>query len=150
MTSKQHIDEFVKQKTIAVVGVSTDPKKFGASCYKYLKERKYDVIPVNPRVDNIDGDRCFPDLISIPDKPEAALIVTPKTETIKVVKQAHQAGINLLWIQQQSDTQEALDYCRTNKIKYISGECIMMFSEPVKSIHKFHRFINKLTGKLPK
>ncbi|MBZ0201256.1 MAG: CoA-binding protein [Ignavibacteriaceae bacterium] len=149
MSSKQLVDEFINSKRIAVVGASSNPKKFGALCFKYLKERNYEVIPVNPKSKRIGGDECYADITLIPQKPDAALIVTPKAETLNVVKQAYQAGVNLLWIQQQSDTKHALDFCRANKIMFISGECIMMFSEPVKSVHRFHRFINKITGKLP-
>lgn len=149
MTSKQLVEEFVKQKRIAVVGVSSNPKKFGTSCYSHLKERHYKVIPVNLHASEIGGEKCYPDLLSIPQKPDAALIVVPKAETEKVVKQAFKAGINFLWIQQNSETKAALDFCKANNIKVISGECIMMFTEPVKSLHRFHRFINKIARKLP-
>ena len=149
MISKQLVEEFVNQKRIAVVGVSSNPRKFGTSCYTHLKERNYEVIPVNPHASEIGGEKCYTDLLSIPNKPDAALIIVPKVETEKVVKQAHKAGINLLWIQQTSETKGALDFCKANKIKVISGECIMMFTEPVKSLHRFHRFINKIVHKLP-
>lgn len=53
-------------------------------------------------------------------------------------------------MQQGSESQAAIDFCKENKIDYVSGECIMMFSEPVQSIHRFHRGIWKLIGKYPK
>lgn len=52
-------------------------------------------------------------------------------------------------MQQGSESKNAIDLCVKNGINVIAGECIMMYAEPVKSIHSFHRWINKLVGRYP-
>ena len=64
--------------------------------------------------------------------------------------EANEAGIKKIWMQQGSESPKAIKFCKENGIELVEGECIMMFSEPVKSIHKFHRGLNKLFGKYPK
>jgi predicted CoA-binding protein len=66
------------------------------------------------------------------------------------VKQAHEAGITRVWIQQMAQSPEALAYCEENDLSCVSGECILMYAEPVGSIHKFHRFFRKLFGRMPR
>lgn len=150
MVTKQSIDSFLSQKPLAVIGVSRDPKKFGYVCYRDLKMKGFSVIPVNPNVDNIDGEKCYPDIKSIPEKTGALLIVVHPHETERVVAEAFASGIKYIWMQKGAESEKAIGYCGANGINLIYGECILMFAQPVESFHKFHRFFVKLFGKLPK
>jgi hypothetical protein len=132
------------------VGVSRDKKKFGYIAYKNLKDKGYKVLPVNTNVDTVDSDKCYPNLSSIKEKFDGVLLVIPPAQSEKVVKGAHTLGIKSIWFQQGSGSDEALKFCEINKISFVNNECIMMFTEPVESIHKFHRWIWKIFGKLPK
>lgn len=143
------IKTFLSQKNIAVVGVSSKGKGFGVSVYNHLKERNYNVIPINNNGGEIDDQKLFPSLNSVSEKIDGIVTVVPPSETEKVVKEAKELGINKIWMQQGSESKAAIDFCIENKIDYVSGECIMMFSEPVQSIHRFHRAIWKLIGKYP-
>jgi len=58
-------------------------------------------------------------------------------------------GIKSVWFQQGSSSDEAIKFCEEKGMSVVSGECIFMFAEPVDSIHKFHRWIWKIFGKLP-
>ena len=58
-------------------------------------------------------------------------------------------GVKNIWMQQGSESENAIEFCNKNEINVIHGECILMFAEPVKSIHSFHRWVNKLIGKYP-
>jgi predicted CoA-binding protein len=66
------------------------------------------------------------------------------------VKEAREKGIKSVWFQQGSSSKEAVKFCVENDMSVVDGECILMFTEPVESIHKIHRWIWKIFGKLPK
>jgi predicted CoA-binding protein len=149
MTTRQAVNYFLNNKSIAVVGVSRDQKKFGYIAYKNLKEKDYKVFPVNPNVDTVDSDQCYPDLRSIKENIEGVLLVVPPQKSELIVREAHDLGIKSVWFQQGSSSDEAIKFCEENNISVVSGECIMMFAEPVESFHKFHRWIWKIFGKLP-
>jgi len=148
--SKEMIKSFLSAPSIAIAGVSRDPKKFGYAVLKELKQKGLNVIPVNPEADLILDTPCYRDIRTLPDSIGHLLIVTPKSATLGVLKEAEQKGIRNIWIQQHSDTPEALEFARNSNMNLIHGKCILMFSEPVVSLHKFHRNILKFFGRLPK
>jgi predicted CoA-binding protein len=86
----------------------------------------------------------------IPDRPEGALLITNSSQTESVVRDAAEARIRRLWIQQGCQSAGALELARQKGLSVVSGECILMFAEPVGSFHRFHRWVWKLLGKLPK
>jgi uncharacterized protein len=149
MTKQSAVTNFLKNKSIAVVGVSRDKKKFGYIAYKNLKDKGYKVFPVNPNVDAVNSEKCYPNLNSIKENIEGVLLVVPPQQSEKVVKEAHNLGIKSIWFQQGASSDEAIKFCVVNDISVVSEECIMMFTEPVESFHKFHRWIWKIFGKLP-
>ena len=150
MTSKADVRDFLAQKSFAIVGVSRKGNKFGNAIYKELKAKGYKVFPVNPHTDKINDEPCFPDLASLPEQVDGAVIVVPPLETEKVVKDAAQAGIQRIWIQQGAVSEQAVRFCSENEVNVISGECILMFAEPAAFYHKIHRFVWRLLGKLPR
>jgi len=150
MADKQIVEKFTACKKIAVAGVSRDSKKFGTAVYKELKAKGYELFPINPNMENLNGDTCYPDLKSLPETVDGLLCVVPPAQTEKLLQEAHQTGINLVWMQQGSASKAAIQYCKDNNIDEVHGECILMFAEPVASFHKFHRWIWKILGKLPK
>jgi predicted CoA-binding protein len=150
MTSKAVVDDFLGQKTMAVVGVSRGGKKFGNAIMKDLKEKGYRVFPINPNAETIDGERCYPSLEDLPERPGAVITVVPPAATENVVREAKAAGIERVWMQQGSESETAIRYCQENGIEVVHGECILMFAEPVGSVHRFHRWIWKIFGKLPR
>lgn len=149
MKSKKIIDEFLLKKNIAVVGVSAKGKGFGVVIYNHLKKAGYKVFAVNKNGGNINQDRLYPSLNDIPFRIDGVVTVVHPTETEKIVKEMKSLSINRIWMQQGSESDNAIQYCASNGIEVICGECIMMFVEPVKSIHSFHRWINKLIKKYP-
>jgi predicted CoA-binding protein len=149
MSIKVDVDDFLAQKTIAVIGVSRGGKKFGNTVLKELQEKGYRVFPINPQADVIDGERCYPNLAALPETPDGVVTVVPPAATEEVVKQARAAGIRRVWMQQGSESEAAIRYCRENGMTVIDGECILMFAEPAAFYHRFHRWIWKVLGKLP-
>jgi predicted CoA-binding protein len=150
MNSRTAVEGFLGEKTLAVVGVSRGGKKFGNSIMKELKDKGYRVYPINPHAEMIGGERCYASLEDLPERPGGVITVIPPAATEAVVREAKAAGIERIWMQQGSESEAAIRYCTENGMEVVHGECIMMFAEPVGSIHRFHRWIWKLFGKLPK
>lgn len=150
MNKKQSIQEFLAPKKIAIAGVSGNTKKFGYAIFKELREKGFDVCPINTKLDELDGVKVYKSVIDIPNEYEKLFIVTPKTETDSIIKQAAEKGIKHIWVQQTSNTKETEAIAKELNIDLIHKECIFMFAEPVQSIHKFHKTIWKILGLLPK
>jgi predicted CoA-binding protein len=150
MVAKSTIDAFLKENNLAIVGVSKNRRKFGNIVYRDLSSKGYGVFAVNPTAREIEGNPCYPDLASLPEPVGGAVLVVPPKVTERVVREAHTAGITRIWMQQGSESDQAIRYCEDHDIEVVHGMCVMMFSEPVGSLHKFHRWLWKLLGKLPK
>ena len=149
MTTLSSIKTFLKPKQLAIAGVSRNPKKFGRQVYEHLKKGGYNCYPVNPNLENLDGTEIYKSINDLPPEVDRILIVTPQERTAESVKQALDRGIRNIWIQQRSESTEALDLMVDKDVNLIHNKCIFMFAEPVKGPHAFHRFINKLFGSYP-
>lgn len=147
MDLKEKITLFLSAKHIAVAGVSRN-KKFGNTIFKHLKDYNFEVIPVNPYMEIFDGIKCFNNLNQI-ELCDAVVLAVNKSQSEKIVKDALQKGIKNIWFQSGSASDEAIRVCEDNELNYIVNECIIMYTEPVKGFHLFHRWINKLIGKYP-
>ncbi len=149
-SSKQSVNQIISQKTFAIVGVSRKKEKFGHSVFTEFKEKGLKVYPVNPNATEIDGQKCYASLKELPEKPDALILTIKPEETEKVVSEAAEAGIRNIWMQNGSESEEAINICNEKNINVVHNQCILMFMEPVHSFHKFHRFFWKLFGQLPK
>ena len=149
MTSRKLVEDFISQNNIAVVGVSRKKSKFGNYIYRELKKKDYRVFPVNPKLEFAEGDKCYPNLSSVPEKLDGAIINVSPPEAVNVIKDATAAGINRIWLQQGSQSDEALEFCEYNNIDCVSNECIIMFTEPLGFMHRTHKWIWNVMGKLP-
>jgi predicted CoA-binding protein len=150
MTTKAMVDDFLAQRTLAVVGVSRKAEKFGNMVYRELKAKGYRVFPVNSHAEEIAGERCYPSLSALPEPVGGVVIVVPPAETERVVQDAAAAQIRRIWMQQGAESDAALRFCADNGMSVVSGECIMMFAPPVGFGHGLHRWVWGLLGKLPK
>jgi predicted CoA-binding protein len=136
------VQDFLAQKRIAVVGVS-DKRETGCnSCYRKFKAAGYIVSPVNPHLCAFDGDPCYPDLCSIPEKPEAVFILANPGVTDAIVQQCADLGIKHVWMHCMMGTKpglaanmtsvspEAVRVCQENGITVIPGSCPNQFLDP--------------------
>jgi predicted CoA-binding protein len=150
MATRQQIEDFFAQPPLAVVGASRSKSKFGYLVYQSLKEKGIPTFAVNPNTDKIEGDPCYPTLRALPEKPGGIVLVVPPDQTEKVVREAHAAGIRQVWMQPGAESAQAIVFCQQNGISVIAGECVMMHSPQPKFPHSFHRWFNKISGKLPR
>jgi predicted CoA-binding protein len=136
------VEDFLAQKNIAVVGVS-DKRETGCNlAYRKFKESGYVVSAVNPRLTSFEGDACYPDLKSVPEKPDAVFILTNPKITEEIVQQCVDLGIQRVWMHclmgtkpgvaasMTSVSPEAVQMCRENGIEVIPGSCPNQFLNP--------------------
>lgn len=147
--SAASIRSFLEPKRFALVGLSRDPKKFSRLVFKELKEKGFDIYPVNPNIEEIEGVRCYKSIHELPDTVDRVLIMTPKDKTEDVVRDAIDHRMKGIWIQQGAETKESIDLAQGKSANLISKTCIMMHAE-AHGIHKFHAFLQKLFGTYPK
>jgi len=149
MTTKAAVEDFISQQTLAVVGVSRGGQKFGNMAYRELKAKGYNLYPIHPTAEMLEGDRAYADFKSLPEKVGGVLVIVPPAQTEKVVREAAAAGIRRVWMQQGAESDAAIHLCQENGIAEVHGECIMMFAGK-NFFHKPHRWVWGLLGKLPK
>ena len=149
--------DFLAQNKIAIVGVS-DKRETGCNAgYRKFKDAGYKVYAVNPRMTTFEGDPCYPDLKSIPDKPDAVFIFTNPKVTDQIVQQCVDLGIKRIWMHclmgtkpglaagMTSVSQEAVQVCRENGITVIPGACPNQFLKP-DFFHSFARVMWRTLG----
>jgi predicted CoA-binding protein len=151
------VDDFLSQKRIAIAGVSRDNSRHpvGNQIYRRLKSTGHDVFPVNPHMQTFEGDRCYPDLRSIPGGVDGVVIITRPETTERIVHDCTDAGVRRVWMHQSmakgsSVSPAAVEYCRQHDISVIAGACPMMFGRDVDLGHKCMRWMMSLAGRLPK
>jgi uncharacterized protein len=150
MNTLNEISDFLQTKKLAIAGASRNPKKFGGMVLAELKKKGFELYPVHPVAKEIEGIPCFSSVNELPGDVDHLYIVTPRNQTTVIMEQALKHGIKKIWIQQKSETPEALEMAKKQNIPVISGRCIMMFSEPVGGFHGFHRWLTRIFGGYPK
>ena len=155
-TAEAAIDDFLAQQRIAVAGVSREKggKHGGNVIYQRLKERGYQVFPVNPNTDTVEGDPCYRSLAAIPGGVTAGVIATTPAVAPSVVAECKELGITRVWMHRSfgagSVSAEAHELCRKNGIASIAGGCPLMYGKTSDGGHRFMRSMLGLFGKLPK
>ncbi|HET7419171.1 MAG TPA: CoA-binding protein [Candidatus Dormibacteraeota bacterium] len=147
--------EFLASKRIAVTGVSRHPSDHGSNTvYKRLKERGYDVFAVNPNADQVEGDRAYHDLRSIPGGVEAVVIGTRPDRAAATMRECAELGIKHVWMHRGpgagSVSADATAYGRERGISVIPGGCPLMFGPTSDGGHKAFKFFLTLTGAVPR
>lgn len=147
--TKTQIRNFFNSPAIAVIGASATKGRFGYTLFNTLKSNGYNVVPVNPKYSEIDGVKCYPNVDSLPNNVMSALIVINSKGTLEILNQVIQKGIEKVWIQQHSESKEAIKLAEKFNLSLIYGLCAFMFTEPVTGVHKFHRNLKFLFRKMP-
>lgn len=153
MKTSELIHDFLQTKNIAVAGVSRNPQGgVGNFIYKKFKQCGYNVFQINPNADAIEGETCYHDLKSIPQKIDSVFIATNPGQSLSVAKQCVENGISKIWFHRAfgngSYSKEAEDFCRQNNITPIIYGCPVMYLQPVDPFHKCIKFFMKLSGKI--
>ena len=155
-TTKKQIDDFWAHKRLAVVGVSRDPKHFSHVLWQELRQRRYEAVPVNPNVAELDGQRCYARVQDIAPPVDGVLIMTPARATEGVVRDCAEAGVARVWMHRGAGggagavSREALELCAAHGIDVVPGYCPFMFLPGTPFFHGLHAWAKKVTGSYPK
>jgi predicted CoA-binding protein len=126
MVTRAEVEEFLTGGDWAVVGASQDRRKFGNTVFRELKKRGRQVYPINKNATQVEGEPCYASLADLPGKVDRVVLVVPPEQTEVVVKEAADAGISRVWMQQGSESDAAAAYSRSRGMTVVSGQCILM------------------------
>ena len=127
MSSQEQIEKFLSGKRFAVVGASQDRTKYGNKVLRVYQQNNYDVVPVNPKADEVEGLKTHPDLSSIPGTIDGVSIITPPAVTERVVQDAIQRGIKHIWMQPGAESDTAVQAAKEAGANVIAGgPCILV------------------------
>jgi hypothetical protein len=148
-------EEFLRAKRIAVTGVSRTPAGHGGNVVlQGLRTRGYEVVPVNPNADEIEGTTCYHSLAEVPGPIDAVVVATRADRAEETVRECERLGIKQVWLHRSlgagSVSQAAVDYGRAHGVRVIPGGCPLMFGDTADRGHKFMRVVCGLTRAVPR
>ncbi|MCL0069502.1 CoA-binding protein [Dehalococcoidia bacterium] len=112
-------------KTIAVVGLSPRRERPSFTVASYLKEQGFSIIPVNPTVAEILGERSYPDLSSIPGRVDVVDIFRRSEEVLPIVEEAIKIGAKSVWMQEGVINEDAASRAREAGLLVITDKCML-------------------------
>lgn len=126
MDKKQREKFINKEFLYAIIGATENKQKYGYKVFTYLNSKGFKVIPINPKYKEVAGLACFPDLISLEERPDVVVLVVGEKNAEKVVKDCVDLNLNLIWFQPGSEYEQAVDLAKKAKFDIVIGECIMI------------------------
>lgn len=147
--------EFLAEKRVAVTGVSRNPERHGSNVvYRRLRERGYQVAAVNPHAEEVEGDRCYHDLRSVPGGVDWVVIGTRPETADSTIRECEDLGIRRVWMHRGpgggSVSAPAAAYGRAHGMTVIDGGCPCMFDPAADAGHKAMRVLFTLAGSVPR
>ena len=125
MNNDQMMKELLlSAKTIASVGLSSNQQKESYWIASYLKEQGYRVIPVNPTVNEIFGEKAYPDLSSVPEKVDIVQVFRKPEDVPPVVDEAIKIGAKAVWMQEGITHEEAAQKAREAGLQVVMNACM--------------------------
>ena len=153
MTTTQDVQDFLGLSRIAMVGVSRDWRDFSRALFREMCNRGYEMVPVNPLAAEIESEPCVSSLREAQPRVEGVLIMTAARETLGVVQECVELGIQYVWIYRAGGVgamkPEAVALCKQHNIHVIEGHCPYLFFPRTPFLHRAHGFLLKLTKRYP-
>jgi predicted CoA-binding protein len=112
-------------KVVAVVGLSDNPDRPSYRVAEYLQQSGYKIIPVNPRITEVLGEKAYPDLESIPVEVDVVDVFRRSEEVLPIVKSAIAIGAKAVWLQEDIYNEEAAKLAEEAGIDFIMGLCML-------------------------
>ena len=112
--------------SIAVIGATDHPRKYGGIIYRDMKAKGFPVFAVNPYRDTVDGDPCWRSVEDLPETPTIAVFVVPAKRGLQVLAECAEAGIENIWIQPGASSPQLLDALDNGPFNWISDACVMV------------------------
>ena len=113
--------------TIALIGASNNKEKYGNKIYQDLRSKGYNVTPINPKEEKIEGDKAYVSIEQMEKLPDIANFVVPPSIAIKIAQNIVDLGVKYLWFQPGSESNELENWLKNaDGIKYLINACIMV------------------------
>ena len=126
LNTKSIIDDFLSQKSFAVVGSFCNETKYAYKIVQSLLKLDYRTFPINSNYKEVAGIQCYPSLDSVGEGMDVVNIITPPQVSLKIVQQCKDMGIQHVWLQPGAESQEIIDFCNKNGILVLHNVCIML------------------------
>jgi uncharacterized protein len=140
----ESVARFLEGKRFAVAGVSRRADVAANSVFRKLRDCGYEVFPVNPNAEAVEGVKCYPDVLSIPGQIDGVVIATHRSVSASIVRQCKKRGVMRVWFHRSfgegSVSEEAVEECKALGMESIVGGCPLMFCDPVDIGHKCMRW----------
>jgi len=120
------VKDFLGQKNFAVAGSFRNESKYAYRIFKTLREKGYQVYPINPGISEIEGVKCYSNVKDIPEVIDVINIVTPAKITVNIVKDCKDKGITKVWVQPGAESKEVVEFCKQNSIDILYGLCVIL------------------------
>ena len=114
-----------ESRNIAVVGISNKLGRPSLTVASYLKGQGYRIIPVNPTIQDVNGEKCYPDLTSIPEKVDVVDIFRKPEDVLPVVEEAVRVGAKAIWMQEGIVNEEAASKARAAGLQVVMDKCML-------------------------
>jgi len=110
--------------TIAVVGLSADRYRPSYFAAKYMQEHGFRVIPVNPKYDEILGEKCYPNLKAIPEPVDIVDVFRKPEDCVPIAQDAVAIGAKVLWLQLGVVNEEAAHIAQAGGLEVVMDRCV--------------------------
>ncbi|RJP78270.1 MAG: CoA-binding protein [Candidatus Zixiibacteriota bacterium] len=141
------VDEFYQKQPLAIFGVSSTGKRFGAAAWKDLNKAGIRALAVNPKGGTVNGQPIYPSLKDLPEPAGAAVILTKGDNALQALEECAAAGLKYVWLQDDSDTPQTRAACQRLGLEPLRGRCILLRHGGFP--HSLHRFFDKLFRRQP-
>lgn len=136
-----------------MIGVSRNPRDFSRSLFRDFRLRGYEVIPVHPECDEVEGSPCVKSIGEITPPVDTVLFMTPPAVTESLSLDCAAAGVKRVWMYRASGagavSSRAVAFCKSRGMEVVAGECPYMFLRDTAWFHRLHGWVKKISGTYP-
>jgi predicted CoA-binding protein len=125
MDKPEFINFINKDYIYAIVGATNNQAKYGYKVLVDLKNKGFKVVPINPKYVEVAGLTCYPDLITMEERPDVVVLVVGEENALKIVRNCIDLDLNRLWFQPGSEYPAAVQLAKENGLDIVTGFCIM-------------------------
>ena len=112
--------------SLAVVGATDHPTKYGGIIYRDMKRKGYPVFAVNPYRDTVDGDPCWPSVTDLLEKPTIVVLVVRAKRGLQVLKDCAEDGLKNIWVQPGAFSKELAEALEAGEFNWLAQACVMV------------------------
>jgi predicted CoA-binding protein len=117
--------DMLEKKVWAVLGVTPNESKFGYKIYKKLKDHDYKVYPINPKYDEINGEKCYKSIEELPETPDVLDFVVPPQVSLSALDEVNKKGIKNVWFQPGTSDKNVIEKAKENNLNIVE-DCVLV------------------------